>query len=107
MSKTRRCAMTSVSSIAAMQSSIFLTAKKHPAPQTVATPQPQPAANASSTTISQAAQDLASQPASDPSLQSRVQMIQNAENDPVYAKKQTEYFANYDGYEKHGPMVDI
>lgn len=67
-----------------------------------------PAANsATSVTISRTARDLASQPASDSSLRARALTIQTAEDDPAYARKRAEEFAYYDGYEKHGPLVDI
>jgi hypothetical protein len=98
--------MSTLSSINATQSLIPATSKKSTAQQTAGTWQ-QPAADTSGVAISQAARDLASQPTSDPSLQSRALMIQNSENDPVSARKETEQFANNDSYEKHGPMVNI
>lgn len=98
--------MSAINSIAATQPSIPATSRKFTAQQTAATP-PQPAANTSSATISQAARDLAALPTTDPSLHFRAVVLRDAQSDPVFAKKMAEQFANNDSYEKHGPMVNI
>lgn len=65
------------------------------------------ASSATTVTISQAARDLAAQPATSPYLEYRASVMRNAENDPAFAKKMAEDFANDDSYEKCGPLLDI
>ena len=66
------------------------------------------ASSSSTVTISQAAHDLATtQPSSNPYLRFRAIVLQDAKDDPAFAKKMAEQLAYDDSYELHGPLVDI
>jgi hypothetical protein len=66
------------------------------------------ASSSSTVTISQAARDLAATPpSSNPYLRFRAIALQDAKDDPAFAKKMAEQFAYDDSYELHGPLVDI